>query len=65
VGYQTKVTSDSFAETNTQYLRDQVAKKAEYYRTKLLQDAEELGKCGVNYLHLFHTEMNCNFKLII
>jgi hypothetical protein len=47
VGYQTKASSDSFAGTNTRYLKDQVAKKAEYYRTKLLQDVEELRKVGV------------------
>jgi hypothetical protein len=47
VGYQTKASNDSFAGTNARYLKDQVEKKAEDYRTKLLQDVEELRKVGV------------------
>uniref|UniRef100_A0ACD5WMI3 Uncharacterized protein n=1 Tax=Avena sativa TaxID=4498 RepID=A0ACD5WMI3_AVESA len=48
MGYQTKASNDSFAGTNTRYLKDQVAKKAEDYKTKLLQDVEELRKVGIS-----------------
>lgn len=48
MGYQTKASNDSFAGTNARYLKDQVEKKAEDYRTKLLQDVEELRKVGIS-----------------
>ncbi|KAF7039185.1 hypothetical protein CFC21_049231, partial [Triticum aestivum] len=48
VGYQTKASSDSFAGTSLRYLGDQVAKKAEYYKDKLLQDVEELRQVGIS-----------------
>ncbi|XP_044337551.1 inactive protein kinase SELMODRAFT_444075 [Triticum aestivum] len=48
MGYQTKASSDSFAGTSLRYLGDQVAKKAEYYKDKLLQDVEELRQVGIS-----------------
>ncbi|PNT73317.1 inactive protein kinase SELMODRAFT_444075 isoform X1 [Brachypodium distachyon] len=48
VGYQTKASSDSFAGTSLRYLGEQVMKKSEYYRDKLLHDVEELRKVGIS-----------------
>lgn len=48
MGYQTKASSDSFAGTSLRYLGEQVMKKSEYYRDKLLHDVEELRKVGIS-----------------
>ncbi|CAM0883936.1 unnamed protein product [Alopecurus aequalis] len=48
MGYQTKASNDSFGGTNARHLRDEVSKKVEYYRTKLLQDVEDLRKVGIS-----------------